>query len=58
MSLLLPDKIASAHFPDKFTPSFFYPDKIKAARLKIYFIQDLLTQKNKPSNRRHLKLIM
>ncbi|MBK8678625.1 MAG: hypothetical protein IPN25_08045 [Sphingobacteriales bacterium] len=39
LSLLLPDKIASAHFPDKFTPSFFYPDKIKAARLKTYFIR-------------------
>ncbi|MDA0200087.1 MAG: hypothetical protein OT643_15095 [Bacteroidetes bacterium] len=39
MSLLLPDKIASAHFPDKFAPSFFYPDKIKAAHFKTYFIR-------------------
>ncbi|MBK7527638.1 MAG: hypothetical protein IPI59_08835 [Sphingobacteriales bacterium] len=57
MSLLLPDKIASAHFPDKFTPSFFYPDKIKAARLKIYFIR-FINAKNKPSNRLCLKFIM
>ncbi|MBK8678629.1 MAG: hypothetical protein IPN25_08065 [Sphingobacteriales bacterium] len=57
MSLLLPDKIASAHFPINLRPRFFIRIKLRQPASK-YISSGFINAKNKPSNRLCLKFIM